>query len=91
MINILRKNNLVEKFTKCFLNFLFFFSGKHCIGTQCGFNYTRENGGPIRTKVFESYDKTIKFFTKYGFCRMTPPIKVEFTNYFLSFTYAFIS
>ena len=28
------------------------------------------------SKLFESYDRTIKFFTKFGFCRVKPPAKL---------------
>ena len=53
--------------------------------TQCERSYTRTKGQiDPNLKVFESYDKTVKFFTKYGFCRMKPPAKLPVMPYGLA-------
>ena len=52
--------------------------GKHCMKSTCEVNFARNSSGTLvkKTKVLPSNDRTIKFFTQYGFCRMKPAIKL---------------
>ena len=52
--------------------------GKHCMKASCEVTYMRNKNGTGQkiTKVVPPNDRTIKFFTQYGFCRMKPSIKL---------------
>lgn len=52
--------------------------GKHCTKATCEVNFARNLNGTVvkKSKVLPANDRTIKFFTQYGFCRMKPAIKL---------------